>query len=204
AGGLRRGRGRGLRELPGCGGSGSARQCADACVGNAGSRRGDHRGRAGLGGGGMNVLVWLRRRLAERLKRSEEGSAVVEFLGAALILLIPVVYLIVALGQVQAATFAADTAAREAGRVIAGADTFGAGTARAATAVELAFADQGFTVEGEEVLQVVCQSDPCLSPGAYVHLQVATAVDLPLVPDFLAEELGTQVHIEAEARKSGT
>lgn len=147
----------------------------------------------------MKALVWLRRRLAERLKRSEEGSAVVEFLGAALILLIPVVYLIVALGQVQAATFAADTAAREAGRVIAGADTFGAGTARAATAVELAFADQGFTVEGEEVLQVVCQSDPCLTPGAYVHLQVATAVDLPLVPDFLAEELGTQVHIEAQA-----
>jgi len=147
----------------------------------------------------MNVLVWLRRRLAERMQRGEEGSAVVEFLGAALILLIPVVYLIVALAQVQAATFAADTAAREAGRVIAGADTFMAGSVRASTAVELAFADQGITVDGGQVLQVVCESDPCLTPGAYVHLQVATAVDLPLVPDILAEELGTQVRIEAEA-----
>src|SRR5699024_8938667 len=137
---------------------------------------------------------WLRRRLAERLQRGDEGSAVVEFLGAALILLIPVVYLIVALAQVQAATFAADTAAREAGRVIAGADTFPAGSARAATAVELAFADQGITVDGAQVLHVVCEADPCLTPGSYVHLEVATAVDLPLVPDILAEELGTGAH----------
>lgn len=138
-------------------------------------------------------------RLRRRLGQAERGSAVVEFLGAALILLIPVVYLIVTLGKIQAATFAADTAAREAGRVIATSDSFAAGTARAGTAVELAFADQGMSVDGAQLLDVDCQSDPCLTPGDYIHLQVSTVVDLPLVPDFLADELGTQVRVEAEA-----
>lgn len=147
----------------------------------------------------MSLLRRLRDRLARRAGAADCGSAVVEFLGAAVILLIPVVYLIVVLGQVQSATFAADTAAREAGRVIAGAETFQTGRARAGTAVELAFADQGMRVDGARSLEVVCQADPCLTPGAYIHLRVSTAVDLPLVPDFLADEFDTRVHIEAEA-----
>ncbi|WP_022919327.1 TadE/TadG family type IV pilus assembly protein [Ruania albidiflava] len=144
----------------------------------------------------------LLRRLRVRLSRcgpGESGSAVVEFLGVGLVLLVPVVYLIITLGRVEAATFAADGAARDAGRLIAQADTFDQGLAEAALAVELAFADQGLDVDGGRVLQVTCEEDPCLSPGAYLHLEVATDVPLPLVPPFLDEALGTTVHVQAQA-----
>ena len=146
----------------------------------------------------MKAVLWLRRRLA-RLRDRESGSAVVEFLGVALVLLIPTVYLIIALGRVQAATFAADGAARDAGRLIAQAETFEQGMADAALAVELAFADQGFDVDGPGALEVTCQEDPCLSPGAYLHLEVATDVPLPLTPPLLDDALGTTVRVEAEA-----
>ena len=146
----------------------------------------------------MRLARWLRRRL-RRAGTGERGSAVVEFLGVALLLLVPIVYLIITLGRVQAATFAADGAARVAGRLIAQADTFEDGLAAAALAVELAFDDQGMEVDGASALQVTCQQDPCLSPGAYLHLQVATDVPLPLTPPFLDEVLGTTVRVQAEA-----
>ena len=146
----------------------------------------------------MTTIRWLRGRLA-RLRDAESGSAVVEFLGVALVLLIPTVYLIITLGRVQAATFAADGAARDAGRLIAQAETFERGVAEAALAVELAFADQGMDVDGATVLQVTCQEDPCLSPGAYLHLEVATDVPLPLTPPFLEDALSDTVRVQAEA-----
>lgn len=146
----------------------------------------------------MRIACWLRRRLAQH-GSGESGSAVVEFLGVALVLLVPIVYLIITLGRVEAATFAADGAARDAGRLIAQADTFEDGVTQAAVAVELAFADQGMDVDGARALQVTCEEDPCLSPGAYLHLQVTTEVPLPLTPAFLDETLGTTVRVEAQA-----
>ncbi|WP_246465174.1 pilus assembly protein [Ruania alkalisoli] len=147
----------------------------------------------------MRAMRWLRRRWAAVQAGTDRGSAVVEFLGVALILLVPTVYLIVTLSRVQAAAFAADGAARDAGRLIAQADTMAEGVSQAQLAVELAFADQGFTIDGEHALEVTCQEDPCLSPGAYLHLEVSTDVDLPLVPELLAGALATQVHVQGEA-----
>jgi hypothetical protein len=127
----------------------------------------------------------------------DRGSAVVEFLGVTLLLLVPIVYLVLTLSRVQAATFAAEGAAREVGRVVAQAETLEAGLARAERAVELAFADQGFDVDGGQALRVSCATVPCLTPGAEVHVEVATAVGLPLVPDFLREAVPAEVPIAA-------
>ncbi|WP_245708640.1 pilus assembly protein [Ruania alba] len=147
----------------------------------------------------LGVARWVRRRWAQVRAGDDAGSAVVEFLGVALILLIPTVYLIITLSRVQAAAFAADGAARDAGRLIAQAESQEEGAAHAAYAVELAFADQGFEVDGEQALDVTCSGDPCLSPGSYIHLQVSTDVELPLVPEFLTEALATEVHVQGEA-----
>ena len=46
----------------------------------------------------------------------EEGSAVVEFVALAVLLLIPIIYLILTVGRLQAASYAVSTAAREAAR----------------------------------------------------------------------------------------
>ena len=61
----------------------------------------------------------------------DSGNAVVEFLGLAVTLLVPLVYLVLVLGRLQAGTFAADAASRDAARAYAGAQTADAGAARA-------------------------------------------------------------------------
>lgn len=134
-----------------------------------------------------------------RLGDADRGSAVVEFLGVSLVLLVPIVYLILTLSQIQAASFAAEGAAREAGRVIAQADSYDDGLAAARFAAELSFADQGMSVEGGQVLQVTCQADPCLSPGAHVHVQVGAEVRLPGVPSFVSGALPAATSVQAEA-----
>lgn len=145
-----------------------------------------------------SLRAWLRR-LTRRCGSCDRGSAVVEFLGVSLVLLVPVIYLILVLSQVQAASFAAEGAAREAGRLIAHAQSFDRGVAAARYASELAFADQGMTVRGSEVMQVTCQEDPCLTPGAYVHVTVRSEVPLPGMPPFLSGVLPAVTEVRAEA-----
>lgn len=140
-----------------------------------------------------SCLRALRARLSGR---GDTGSAVVEFLGVSLMLLVPTVYLIVTLGQIQAATFAAEGAAREAGRLIAQAETWEQGVANASMAVELAFADQGFDVSGSSALNITCGADPCLSPGEFVMIDVSAEVALPLIGGLLETAV---VQISADA-----
>ena len=132
-----------------------------------------------------------------RAGEAERGSAVVEFLGMSLLLLVPVVYLVLTLAQVQAAAFAAEGAAREAGRLLARAESLEAGASAARFAVELAFKDQGLDVDGAEALRITCAGEPCLAPGARVVVEVSASVDLPLVPDLVADAVPATVPVSA-------
>lgn len=111
----------------------------------------------------------------------EEGSAVVEFVFLAVLLMIPVVYLIITVGQLQSAAFAVVGAADQAAKVYVAAADPGAGRAAAEEAVMLAMADHGF--EADDVsLAVTCSPSDCLSPGSTVTAAVTLRVPLPLVP----------------------
>lgn len=121
----------------------------------------------------------------------------VEFLGVTLVLLVPILYLVLTLARVQAAAFAAEGAAREAGRILSVAESFESGSAHAYRAVEVAFADQGIDVTGSDVMRTTCAADPCLTPGSEVLVEIAMTVDLPLVPDFLADVVPSRVPVEA-------
>ena len=132
-----------------------------------------------------------------RLRSEEGGSAVVEFLGVTLVLLLPLVYLILTLGQIQAAAFAAEAAARESGRVLSQELELATGVARAQTAVELAFGDHGIAVDGSRALSFSCSEEPCLTPGGQIHVEVVAVVPLPLVPEFLGRSLPLEVPVEA-------
>ncbi|QGH69145.1 pilus assembly protein [Pseudactinotalea sp. HY158] len=144
-------------------------------------------------------LARLRARLARVAAGGDSGSAVVEFLGVTLLLLVPTVYLVLTLARVEAAAFAAEGAAREAGRIIAAAESMDDALVTMHQAVELAFADQGIDVDPQAAVAVTCSDDPCLSPGAYVHVAVAATVDLPLLPDVVADATRSSVRIEASA-----
>nr|WP_233275945.1 pilus assembly protein [Isoptericola variabilis] len=125
----------------------------------------------------------------------ERGAAMVEFLGATVILLLPLVYLVLTLAQVQAGTFAVEGAAREAARAVVTASSSAEGAARAQAAVGIALADQGF--DGGGSLRLECSHDPCLTPGGTVATEVRLAVPLPFVPEALRSWVPLEIPVEA-------
>lgn len=135
-----------------------------------------------------------------RRPAGDAGSAVVEFVTLGVLLLVPVVYLVLTLGRVQAGVFAAEGAAREAARAFTTADDEAAGTARAQAAVLLAFRDQGFDdASPESALSIRCDADPCHTPQAQVRVTVALDVVLPGVPRFVDTVVPTRVTVRADA-----
>ena len=128
----------------------------------------------------------------------ERGSAIVEFLGAALLLLLPVMYLALTLGRIQAATFAVEGAAKESARAFVTADSVEHGETRAGVAVSLALDDQGFTdVRPADVLSIACSGGPCLAPGSEVVTVVRYDVPLPFVPPGVRDLVPMSVPVEA-------
>lgn len=126
----------------------------------------------------------------------EAGAALVEFLGTAVLLLVPLVYLVLTVAQVQAGAFAVEGAAREAGRAMVTADSAETGAGRARAAAGIAFEDQGFAVaDGSVTLE--CSADPCLTPGATVGVRTRLAVPLPFVPEALRGWLPLEIPVTA-------
>lgn len=112
----------------------------------------------------------------------DSGSATVEFLGLTLVLLIPVVYLMIYVSQVQAAAFASVAAADQAARVVvSGAE--GESAAQAHAAVRLTLADYGIG-PGQYGLDLRCGAGDCttLEPGEVVQVRVDVDVPVPLSP----------------------
>lgn len=128
-----------------------------------------------------------------RPERTEDGRAIVEFVFLGILMLLPLVYLVLTAARIQAATFSASLAGREAGRAFVTARDDSDGQARAQAAATIAFADFAFT-EGA-TLAVTCDGTPCLRPDGTVRTRATIAVELPLIPDFLASRLPSSVTI---------
>ncbi len=104
----------------------------------------------------------------------------VEFTLLAVLLLVPLAYIVVAAFTVQKAAFAVTAATRQAGRAFVTAETAGEADGRARVAAELAMRDQGLSLAGS-ALQISCRGE-CLVPGNTVRVELEYAVALPLVP----------------------
>lgn len=142
-----------------------------------------------------HLLLRLRSRLTG--PHADRGSAVVEFLGVALVLLLPVLYLVLTVGRLQAAAFAVEGASREAARAFVTAPSSDDGARLAAAAVGLALGDQGFAPTSDG-LTIACSSLPCLEPGGEVTAHVRLDVPLPLVPEFVRGVVPLSVPVEAQ------
>ena len=81
-----------------------------------------------------------------RERRDECGSALVELTWLGILLLVPVLWIVLSVFEVQKGAFATSGAARAAGRAYALAPDDATGRSRAEAAARLALADQG--VEG--------------------------------------------------------
>jgi len=142
---------------------------------------------------------------AARDHGTEQGSTLVEFIGTAVLLLIPLVYLVLTLGRLHAGAFAVDGAAREAARAAVTAPTSQEAAPRARLAAAIALEDQGFDpapAQTGDAVRVECSADPCLTPGATVSTTVRTVVPLPFVPAALRHWVPLEVPIESRYRAS--
>lgn len=114
-------------------------------------------------------------------RSAQEGSAVVEFTFLALLLMVPVVYFVVTVGQLQGGSFAVVGAADQAAKVfVAQSDPAGAQTA-AEQSVLIALKDYGYTPDRASV-EISCDRSDCSSAGATVSVAVRLDVPLPMMP----------------------
>ena len=112
-----------------------------------------------------------------RRPTGDDGNALVEFSYLAVLLMIPLVYVLLTVFQVQRAAFGVTEAARQAGRAYATATDEAQGRARARVAADLALQDQGL------VLCPSCLAPPTgqLVPCGTVRVRVEHRVVLPLL-----------------------
>ena len=119
-----------------------------------------------------------------RRDAGDEGSATVEFILLAVLLLIPVIYFLVLTSQIQAAAYASVAAADQAAKSAVAVHDPTESAGRIQQVVDLTLADYGHGGGTHEV-QVACSSSPCLEPGSSVTVSVDVRVPLPFIPSFL-------------------
>lgn len=121
----------------------------------------------------------FRRALGE--ETSEEGSAVVEFTFLALLLMVPLVYFIITVGQIQGGSFAVVGAADQAAKVFVAQPDARSAQAAAEQAALIALADFGHDA-GEARVSTRCDPIDCQAAGTAVTVTVNLTVPLPFVP----------------------
>lgn len=140
------------------------------------------------------------RRFADAERVGDTGSASIEFLTVGLLLLVPLVYLVIALAAVQGAALGVEGAARQASRVFVQSPDEGAAEAAAAVAVDVTLHDYGVDAGGARI-RITCAPHPdrCLARRALVTVRIDATVTLPLVPPALGAALPVRVPVEATA-----
>jgi hypothetical protein len=134
------------------------------------------------------------------LTAEQRGTASLEFITVGMILLIPLVYLVLAVAAIQGGALAVEGAARQAARVFVQAQTREEASARAERAVAFALADADI-VDPRAAISIVCSPDPsdCLTRRGTVTVTVSIRVPLPLVPAALDFDSPLAVPLEASA-----
>jgi hypothetical protein len=143
--------------------------------------------------------TWTGRKL--RLSADDTGSAALEFITAGMILLVPLVYLVVALSAMQGGAFAVEGAARQAARVYVQAPDEAAAYSGALRAVRVGLED--YSIPGDTAAMTIdCGAGGCLARRSTVSVTVRIRVPLPLVPDLLSLRKAASIPMEAVATQT--
>ncbi|HRQ00383.1 MAG TPA: hypothetical protein PK781_07965 [Terrimesophilobacter sp.] len=140
----------------------------------------------------------IRNRIAQRV-RDDAGSASLEFITVGLVLLLPLVYLVLAMATIQGAALAVEAAARQAVRVYVVSSSEAVAAQRAERAIAFALTDAG--IERTPTVAVDCRPRPgeCLTRLGVVTITVGVSVPLPLVPSVLDLDVPLSVPMQASA-----
>ncbi len=123
---------------------------------------------------------------------TERGSAIIEFHFLGLLLMVPLIYVLLAVLDVQRASYGVTQAAREAGRIFVATGDESA----ARLAARVALVDQGLAAHAADI-SIRCSAAPCYQPGAEVTVTVGSTVRLPFVPEVLAGAVNAEIPVDA-------
>ena len=120
----------------------------------------------------------------------DSGNAIIEFVFVALVIMVPLVYLLVAVATVQRAQVAVANAARDAGRAYVTAQGGAEADTRVDAASRLALANAGLDPAAPRFVPAgaSCDADsitPRLIPGEVFTVCVTRRVDLPAIPSIV-------------------
>ncbi|MBY0687865.1 TadE family protein [Microbacterium marinilacus] len=124
----------------------------------------------------------------------DTGSAALEFLTAGVLLLVPLAYLVIALGEVQSWLLGAETSARVAARAIA----LGPDAGNPDAVLESVTRQYGIEAFDADVSCVPAVTS-CPAAGATVIVTVSTQVTLPLIPPVLGLDRLATVPVQASS-----
>jgi hypothetical protein len=132
--------------------------------------------------------------------RDDSGSASLEFITVGVMLLVPTVYLVLALSTLESASFGVEGAARQATRVFVQSESEGEAESAARTAIEVTLADYGLDAHQARVA-ISCRPNPadCLTRRGYVTVTITTTVPLPLMPPVLQLHLPAGIPVQSVA-----
>ena len=137
------------------------------------------------------------RKLRDRLRR-EDGNALMEFSMLGITVLIPLLWIILIVFEIQRAMYGVSAAAREATRAFTLQEDVASAQESARLAATLAMEDQG--LEGFAVPDVTCgngngdiSASYCLQPGSTAHIDIEYNVELPFVPEMFDIDLNIPV-----------
>ena len=148
--------------------------------------------------GWHRLIALLRARLGQvdgAGSGAQAGSAIVEFVFLAVLMMVPLFFLVMVLARLQSGAYAVSAASREAGRAYSTAQVAAQAPSRAHSAAGLAFADQGFADEG--TIEIRCDGTPCLRPEGRVQITATISVPMPLVPAFFSGIVPMQIPVSA-------
>ena len=138
-----------------------------------------------------------------RRPTTRAGSAALEFILVGLILLVPLVYLVVALGLIQGQSLGAEAGARHIARAISTADGCRRRARQRADRVLDVRSSRSTDIDADAVsLSLACRPAGAACPRAGATLVVtrrARRVALPLVPPVLGLDRLASVPVEASA-----
>ncbi|WP_312170294.1 TadE family protein [Microbacterium sp.] len=130
----------------------------------------------------------------------DEGSAALEFIAVGVILLVPLVYLIVALGAIQEQTLGVEAAARHTMRAIAVAPSAEAAETRGEQVLASVVEQYGLDA-GSLEMSLTCpgEGEECPRAGETATLTVTADVSLPLIPAVFGLENAATITVEGSS-----
>lgn len=140
----------------------------------------------------------LRRRLSHAAT-GDEGSAPLEFVVAGVVLLVPLVYLVIALGLIQGHTLGVEAGSRHIARSIATASDAAEADRRAEAVLASVVEDYGLDREAVTVTASCRTPGACPAAGATLVVTVSTRVALPLVPAVLGLDRFASIPLQASS-----